>query len=76
MEINLHLDNHDNKNIDGIKFQKMLLVFNALEDGWTVKKRKESFIFIKNHEGKREILSDSYLQQFLKTNLDIVSMIA
>lgn len=76
MDINLNMDNFENKKIDSIKFQKMILVFNALEDGWKVKKRNDSFIFTKNHEGKKEILSDTYLQKFLKINFDISSMIA
>ena len=59
-----------NIKIDCIKFQKMLLLFNAIEDGWKIKKRDESFVFTKNHEGKREIFHDSYLTQFMKTNLN------
>ena len=57
--------------IDGIKLQKMLILFNAIEDGWSVKKKKDSYIFTKKHENKREILHDSYLLTFMKTNLDI-----
>lgn len=38
---------------------------NALHDGWTVKKRGESYIFTKKHEGKREIFMDNYLETFL-----------
>jgi hypothetical protein len=57
--------------IDGIKLQKMLILFNAIEDGWSVKKKNDSYIFTKKHEGKREILQDSYLLTFMKTNLDI-----
>ena len=57
--------------IDGIKLQKMLILFNAIEDGWSVKKKNDSYIFTKKHEGKREILHDSYLLTFMKTNLDI-----
>ena len=57
--------------IDGIKLQKMLILFNAIEDGWSVKKKQDSYVFTKKHEGKREILHDSYLLTFMKTNLDI-----
>ena len=57
--------------IDGIKLQKMLILFNAIEDGWSIKKKKDSYVFTKKHEGKREILHDSYLLTFMKANLDI-----
>ena len=63
------LDN--NLKIDSIKLQKMLLLFNAIDDGWSVKKRNGSYVFSKNHENKKEILEDSYLLKFMKTNLDL-----
>jgi len=64
------LENEDLK-VDAIKFQKMLLLFNSIEQGWSVKKRGESYVFSKNHEGKKEVLEDAYLMQFMKTNLDL-----
>lgn len=44
---------------------KILFIFNALEDGWTIKKRNNKYIFSK-HKGKtNEIYMDSFLQNFL-----------
>jgi hypothetical protein len=63
-------ENYDIK-IDNLKFQKMLFLFNAINDGWSIKKRKDSYIFTKNHEGKKEILLDSYLLSFVKENFDM-----
>ena len=57
--------------IDYIKFQKMALLYNSLENGWTVKKRGEKYIFIKNHNGKKEVYLDNYLRRFMVENLDI-----
>jgi hypothetical protein len=57
--------------IDNEKFQKMLLVFNAINDGWSIKKRKDSYIFTKNHERKKEVFLDSYILTFMKSNFDI-----
>jgi hypothetical protein len=42
---------------------------NTLNDGWSIKKRKDSYIFTKNHEGKKEVLEDSYLLEFMKKNM-------
>ena len=79
IKINLeHLEkNLDNGNfkIDNVIFQKMLLMYNALEDGWSIKKREKSYVFSKNHEGKKEILEDAYLLKFMKTNFDIKKVI-
>jgi len=57
--------------VDNIKFQKMLFLYNAVNEGWSIKKKNESYIFTKNHEGKKEIFLDSYLVSFMKSNLDM-----
>ena len=40
----------DGKNIsyDLKKFQKMVLIYNALEDGWKVTKKNNNYFFKKN----------------------------
>ena len=49
----------------------MVFLFNALDNGWSIKKRKDSYIFTKNHEGKKEIFDEYYLSIFMKENTDI-----
>ena len=39
MDIKINIET-DNLKLDSIKFQKMLLLFNTVEDGWTIKKKK------------------------------------
>jgi hypothetical protein len=51
----------DKNDIDKTTLHKMILLFNALEDGWTIHRNNQSYVFSKNHEGKKEILLDSYL---------------
>ena len=34
------------------------------------KKNKDEYIFIKNHEGKKEIFSNNYINTFLKDNFN------
>jgi hypothetical protein len=76
MDIKTTLDSLENENlkVDIIQFQKMILLFNAIEKGWAVKKRHESYVFTKNHEGKKEVLEDSYLMKFMKTNLNLAKI--
>ena len=81
MDIKINLESlkdleNDNVKIDVIKFQKMILVFNSIEQGWSVKKRNDSYVFTKNHENKKEVLDDSYLMKFMKTNLDLNKIIS
>ena len=75
-EINIKIENIGNITIDNTKFQKMLFVYNAINDGWSVKKRNDSYTFSKNHEGKKEVFSDSYLLTFMKTNLDMNKLLS
>jgi hypothetical protein len=49
----------------------MIFIINAVEDGWSVKKIADSYIFTKKHEGKKEIFQNEYLEKFIETNLHI-----
>ena len=79
-EININIKNIEGTNynikIENIKFQKMLFLFNAINDGWSIKKRKDSYIFTKNHEGKKEIFDEGYLSIFMKDNLNINNLLS
>ena len=61
--------------LDSILVQKMAFIFNSLEDGWTIRKTGDSYIFTKPHNKSKEILMDSYLKKFLKSNFDINNLI-
>lgn len=63
--------NHKTVNIDYLTLQKMVFFYNALEDGWEIKKNNDKYVFIKKHEGKKEVFSENYLKQFIDTNIDI-----
>jgi hypothetical protein len=81
MDIKLNLDSikdleNENIKVDVIKFQKMLLLFNSIEQGWCVKKKNGAYVFSKGHEGKKEVLEESYLLKFMKTNLDLNKIIS
>ena len=57
------LDSIENIKNDKATLQKMIFLINALEDGWSVKKDKESYVFTKKHENKREIFQENYLER-------------
>jgi len=81
MDLKITLDSlkdleNDNVKVDVIKFQKMLLLYNSIEQGWSVKKRNDSYVFTKSLEGKKEVLEESYLKKFMKTNLDLNKIIS
>ena len=75
MDIEIKIEKNQSLEIDKIKFQKMVFLFNALDNGWSIKKRKDSYIFTKNHEGKKEVFDESYLSIFMKDNADINNLL-
>ena len=76
MNIEIKLDNEKSLEIDKIKFQKMVFLYNALDNGWSIQKKQNSNIFKKNHEGKKEILNETYLSIFMKDNSDINKLLS
>ena len=53
-----HLEN-SNVKIDSLKLQKMILLYNALEDGWSIKHKDNSYIFTKKHENKKKVFMEA-----------------
>ena len=65
------LGNNTEIEMDSIKLHKIIFLYNALEDGWTINKKGNLYIFNKKHEGKKEVLLDNYLRRFMVKNFDI-----
>lgn len=57
--------------IDYLTLQKMTFLYNAIEMGWKVKRKDNSYVFTKKHKGKREIYNDSFLKSFIKSNMNV-----
>jgi hypothetical protein len=76
MDLRINLESlrdleNENVKVDIIKFQKMMLLYNSIEQGWSVKKKGGSYVFTKQHENKKEVLEDSYLLKFMRANLEL-----
>lgn len=54
-----------NSNVSDKCIQKFVFIHNALDDGWSVKKKDNSYIFTKKHENRQEIYDNNYLENFL-----------
>ena len=52
-------------------FQKMVFLYNTLENGWTIKKYKDAYVFTKKHENRKEVFDSDYLEKFIETNQSI-----
>lgn len=51
--------------------KKMTFIMNALENGWSVKKIDDKYIFTKKHENRKEVFKEDYLWEFIETNFDL-----
>ena len=56
--------------------QKMIFVYNALNQGWTIRMiEKDKFEFTKSTESiKREVNLTDYLKKFIQYNLNIENL--
>ena len=69
MDISYSLSN--NIQIDKKTYTKMNFVYNAVNDGWSVTKRKNNYVFTKRHDGKKEVFTEKFLDTFIQTNLNM-----
>ena len=72
--MNVHIKIPEKLEIDNFILQKMSFLYNAIEDGWDIKKLDNKYIFSKNHEQKKEVYLDSYLKTFLENNINIKNL--
>ena len=56
------------QNIEPKQLKIMVFLTNAIENGWTVKKKGNEYTFTKKHEGRRKVFEEHYLEHFLSTN--------
>jgi hypothetical protein len=68
------MDSHISNGVAHIQLERKLLIkmnfiYNAIQDGWCVKKQNDSFVFIKKHEGKKQIFQPEYLEKFIEKNM-------
>ena len=61
--------------LDTVCFKKMTFIYNALQDGWIVKKKDDTYIFTKKHENKKEIYLDSFLTTFIEKNSNFETLL-
>lgn len=62
----------DTIKIDKKQIQKLLFINNALEKGWSIKKKGNSYIFSKRHENRQEIFDDNYLENFIQNGGTVI----
>ena len=67
-KVEISSDLPNNIKLEKASLRKMLFIMNALDQGWSIKKSNDSYIFTKKHENRREIFQENYLEDFLFSN--------
>ena len=69
--MDIHVNDCQETTIDPIKLHKMVFLYNALENGWTIKKNNSNYIIYKKHQGQRELFSKHYLASFMEEHFKL-----
>ena len=66
------MESNNERLIDYKDVQKMIFIFNALNDGWTVKKiQTDKYEFTKDNEKiQKEIILEECIKKYLKYELE------
>jgi len=56
----------NNFKINNKELSKIMFIYNAIEDGWTIKKKDEQYIFTKQKSKEKHIYNDKFLENFIK----------
>lgn len=49
---------------------KKNFIYNALDDGWIIKKHNNKYYFFKKHKNKKEFFHESFLNEFVMKYID------
>ena len=49
----------------------MKFIFNAIEQGWSVRKKDNLYIFKTKHNNKEEVFNEDYLEEFVMKNMNL-----
>lgn len=48
------------------ELSKIFFIINAIEDGWSVKKKNELYIFSKHKGREKQVYEEKYLERFVQ----------
>ncbi len=58
-----------NIDINSKEFSKIMFIYNAIEDGWKVKKKDDLYYFSKQTSKEQCIYTEKYLEKFINKYL-------
>ena len=65
------MENIKSENKKDKEYYKMKFIFNAIEQGWSVRKKDNLYIFKTKHNNKEEVFNEDYLEEFVMKNMNL-----
>ena len=54
------------------EINKLLFIHNALEKGWSVRKKGKCYIFSRKHNNELKYFKPSYIYEFIQSNISFL----
>ena len=61
--------NITNRILPSNEINKLIFIYNALEKGWSVRKKGKRYIFSRKHNNELKYFKPSYIYDFVQSNI-------
>ena len=62
----MKIHNMEMLHVDSASAARMQFVDTALDNGWSVRKRNDKYVFRKKHNGHTKVFEESFLTEFIE----------
>ena len=62
-------DNIDFNNLNKLTRQKMIFIYNSIENGWSITKCDDKYIFCKKHHNNPDVITEQFVKTFIEQNI-------
>lgn len=53
------------------EWSKIIFIINAIEDGWSVKKKNDMYVFSKHKGKEKQVYEEKYLEKFVQKYFNV-----
>ena len=62
----MKINNMEILHVDGTSAARMQFIDTALDNGWSVRKRNDKYVFRKKHNGRTKVFEEAFLTEFIE----------
>jgi hypothetical protein len=53
------------------KLKEMIFIYNAVNNGWKIKKKNDKYVFSKKHNNKKTFYNNSFVNKFISKQVSL-----